>query len=104
MQKNRPVKVVELDYESVAYLRENFPALENNIIEDDFLKLNLEKLFDGKPFVLTGNYPYNISSQIFFKMLDYKDLIPCCTGMIQKKWPNALPPGPEARHTAFSVS
>lgn len=49
MQKNRPVKVVELDYESVAYLRENFPALENNIIEDDFLKLNLEKLFDGKP-------------------------------------------------------
>ena len=46
MQKNRPVKVVELDYESVAYLRENFPALEDNIIEDDFLKLNLEKLFD----------------------------------------------------------
>ena len=45
------VKVVELDYESVAYLRENFPALEDNIIEDDFLKLNLEKLFDGKPFV-----------------------------------------------------
>ena len=85
MQKNRPVKVVELEYESVAYLRENFPALEDNIIEDDFLKLNLEKLFDGKPFVLTGNYPYNISSQIFFKMLDYKDLIPCCTGMIQKE-------------------
>ena len=84
MQKNRAVKVVELDYESVTYLRENFPALEDNIIEDDFLKLNLEKLFDGKPFVLTGNYPYNISSQIFFKMLDYKDLIPCCTGMIQK--------------------
>ena len=56
MQKNRAVKVVELDYESVAYLRENFPALEDNIIEDDFLKLNLEKLFDGKPFVLTGNY------------------------------------------------
>lgn len=85
MQKNRPVKVVELDYESVAYLRKNFPALEGNIIEDDFLKLNLEKLFDGRPFVLTGNYPYNISSQIFFKMLDYKDLIPCCTGMIQKE-------------------
>ena len=85
MQKNRAVKVVELDYESVTYLRENFPALEDNIIEDDFLKLNLEKLFDGKPFVLTGNYPYNISSQIFFKMLDYKDLIPCCTGMIQKE-------------------
>lgn len=85
MQKGRPVKAVELDYESVAYLRQHFPALEGNIIEDDFLKLHLERLFDGKPFVLTGNYPYNISSQIFFKMLDYKDLIPCCTGMIQKE-------------------
>lgn len=65
--KGREVKVVELDFESVAYLRENFPALEGNIIEDDFLKLKLEKLFDGRPFVLTGNYPYNISSQIFLK-------------------------------------
>ncbi len=85
MKKERPVKVVELDFESVAYLKENFPALEGNIIEADFLRLRLEELFDGKPFVLTGNYPYNISSQIFFKMLDYKDLIPCCTGMIQKE-------------------
>ena len=59
--------------------------LENNIIEDDFLKMHLENTFDGQPFVLTGNYPYNISSQIFFKMLDYRHLIPCCTGMIQKE-------------------
>ena len=85
LRKERPLKVVEVDYESVAYLRENFPQLEDNIIEDDFLKMHLERLFDGKPFVLTGNYPYNISSQIFFKMLEYKDLIPCCTGMIQKE-------------------
>ena len=85
MKKQREVKVVELDFESVAYLKENFSALEGNIIEYDFLKLKLENLFEGKPFVLTGNYPYNISSQIFFKMLDYKDLIPCCTGMIQKE-------------------
>lgn len=85
LPKQRPLKVVELDYESVAYLREAFPQLEDNIIEDDFLKMNLTRLFDGKPFVLTGNYPYNISSQIFFKMLENKDLIPCCTGMIQKE-------------------
>ena len=85
MKKDREVKVVELDFESVAYLKENFTALEGHIIEDDFLKLKLENIFEGKPFVLTGNYPYNISSQIFFKMLDYKDLIPCCTGMIQKE-------------------
>jgi len=85
LKKERPLKAVEVDYESVAYLRENYPELEDNIIEDDFLKMHLERLFDGQPFVLTGNYPYNISSQIFFKMLDYKDLIPCCTGMIQKE-------------------
>ncbi|MBQ8501857.1 MAG: 16S rRNA (adenine(1518)-N(6)/adenine(1519)-N(6))-dimethyltransferase RsmA [Bacteroides sp.] len=85
LKKNRPVKVVELDFESVAYLREAYPELEENIIEDDFLKMNLMRQFEGKPFVLTGNYPYNISSQIFFKMLDNKDLIPCCTGMIQKE-------------------
>lgn len=83
--KARPVKVVELDHESVAYLRENFPQLCDGIIEQDFLKMDLEEVFGGKPFVLTGNYPYNISSQIFFKMLDNKNLIPCCTGMIQKE-------------------
>ncbi len=85
MQKNRQLKVVEIDDESVEYLRKNYPQLEDSIIEDDFLKMKLEHTFDGQPFLLTGNYPYNISSQIFFKMLDYKELIPCCTGMIQKE-------------------
>ena len=85
LPKQRPIKVVELDYESVGYLNENFPTLKGNIIEYDFLKMDLTQLFDGHPFVLTGNYPYNISSQIFFKMLDNKNLIPCCTGMIQKE-------------------
>ena len=85
LPKGRPTKVVELDSESVAYLHENFSELGDNIIEQDFLRMDLNELFDGKPFVLTGNYPYNISSQIFFKMLDYKNLIPCCTGMIQKE-------------------
>ena len=83
VKKGRPVKVVEVDYESVAYLREAYPSLEDCIIEDDFLKMNLHRVFNGEPFVLTGNYPYNISSQIFFKMLENKELIPCCTGMIQ---------------------
>ncbi len=85
LKKPRPLKVVEIDFESVAYLRQNYPTLEENIIEDDFLKMHLERTFGGQPFVLTGNYPYNISSQIFFKVLDYKDLIPMCTGMIQKE-------------------
>ncbi|MCR8918043.1 16S rRNA (adenine(1518)-N(6)/adenine(1519)-N(6))-dimethyltransferase RsmA [Bacteroides sp. ET225] len=85
LPKRRLVKVVELDFESVAYLKENFPQLGANIIEQDFLKMDLKEVFGGEPFVLTGNYPYNISSQIFFKMLDNKELIPCCTGMIQKE-------------------
>ena len=55
------------------------------------------RVFDGKPFVLTGNYPYNISSQIFFKMLDYKDLIPCCTGMIQKEVAERIAAGPGSK-------
>lgn len=85
MEKSRHVKVVEIDRESVTYLQENFPALTDNIIGDDFLRMDLSMLFDGGQFVLTGNYPYDISSQIFFKMLDFKDIIPCCTGMIQRE-------------------
>ena len=83
VEKPRPLKVVEIDRESVTYLRENFPRLINNIIGGDFLRMDLNEVFGGQQFVLTGNYPYDISSQIFFKMLDNKDLIPCCTGMIQ---------------------
>ena len=81
LPKERNVKVVELDYESVAYLREAYP----------------QRLFGGQPFVLTGNYPYNISSQIFFKMLEYKDLIPCCTGMIQKEVAERIAAGPGSK-------
>src|SRR5574344_643204 len=83
--KNREVKAVEIDSESVAFLHENYPKLHDNIIGEDFLRMDLNEIFAGKQFVLTGNYPYDISSQIFFKMLDYKELIPCCTGMIQKE-------------------
>ena len=93
IRKPRPLKVVEIDRESVAYLRGTIfagqgfstlpPPSSENIIEGDFLRMDLSEVFGGQPFVLTGNYPYDISSQIFFHMLDFKDLIPCCTGMIQ---------------------
>ena len=85
LPKGRPVKVVEIDTESVAYLKEHMPQLGEDILEDDFLRMPLDGIFGGEPFVLTGNYPYNISSQIFFRMLEYRDLIPCCTGMIQRE-------------------
>lgn len=108
--KPREVKVVEIDRESVAYLKERWSdgkvsppnplskgqegSLRENgregdgkdwIISADFLRMDLNEVFGGRPFVLTGNYPYDISSQIFFKMLDNKELIPCCTGMIQRE-------------------
>lgn len=83
--KPREVKAVEIDRESVAYLHETFPTLHDNIIGEDFLRMDLNTVFGGRPFVLTGNYPYDISSQIFFKMLDNRELIPCCTGMIQRE-------------------
>ncbi len=83
--KPRDLRVVEIDSESVAYLNEHFPQLRDQIVADDFLRMDLRQLFDGRQFVLTGNYPYDISTQIFFKMLDNKDLIPCCTGMIQRE-------------------
>ena len=97
LQKDRPLKVVELDRESIAYLHANFPTLKGNIIEGDFLKMDLQQVFGGQPFVLTGNYPYNISSQIFFKMLDNKNLIPCCTGMIQKEVAERMAAGPGSK-------
>ena len=83
VEKPRPFKVVEIDRESVAYLNEHFPKLRENILGEDFLRMDLRQVFGGQQFVLTGNYPYDISSQIFFKMLDNRDIIPCCTGMIQ---------------------
>jgi len=76
------LKAVEVDGESVEYLHVHYPQL--NVIEGDFLKLDLKIIFPGKFFVI-GNFPYNISSQIFFKMLDNKDSIPCLAGMIQKE-------------------
>lgn len=82
MQSGRELKAVELDTESVEYLAERYPKL--TVIEGDFLKMNLEDVYPGE-FVLIGNYPYNISSQIFFKVLDYREKIPVVSGMLQKE-------------------
>ena len=87
------ITVVEIDRESVAYLRAHFPALDGRILEEDFLKLPLDRIFPDR-FCVIGNYPYNISSQIFFKVLDYKDRIPCCSGMIQKEVAERMASGP----------
>lgn len=80
---NIDLTAIELDRESVAYLKEWYPELK--LIEGDFLKLNLNELYPDGEFSVIGNYPYNISSQIFFKVLEYRDRIPVCSGMIQKE-------------------
>jgi 16S rRNA (adenine1518-N6/adenine1519-N6)-dimethyltransferase len=80
---NIHLTAIEIDRESVAYLREWYPELD--LVEGDFLKLDLDQLIPEGEFNVIGNYPYNISSQIFFKVLDYKDRIPVCSGMIQKE-------------------
>ena len=80
---NIQLTAIEIDRESVAYLKEWYPEL--HLIEGDFLKLDLNSIYPEGEFNVIGNYPYNISSQIFFKVLEYKDRIPVCSGMIQKE-------------------
>ena len=82
MEQDRPLKVVEIDSESVAYLHANFPELQ--VVEGDFLQLPADDFFPGE-FALIGNYPYNISSQIFFRVLEEKDRIPIVAGMLQRE-------------------
>lgn len=86
LERGHDLTVVELDPESVEYLNANFPQLKGRIIEQDFLKLDLSEVVgsDSK-FCVIGNYPYNISSQIFFHVLDYRDRVACCSGMLQRE-------------------
>lgn len=89
---NADFTVVEIDKESVAYLNEHYPELR--VIDGDFLKMRLDQVYpDG--LCVIGNFPYNISSQIFFKVLEYRDFVPQVVGMIQKEVAERLaePPG-----------
>jgi 16S rRNA (adenine1518-N6/adenine1519-N6)-dimethyltransferase len=77
--------IIDIDRESIAFLKQNFPALENRIIEGDFLKLDFSTLFNNEPFAVIGNFPYNISTEILFKVLDNKEQVPEVVGMFQKE-------------------
>ncbi|MCL2132591.1 MAG: 16S rRNA (adenine(1518)-N(6)/adenine(1519)-N(6))-dimethyltransferase RsmA [Lentimicrobiaceae bacterium] len=83
-KENLDLQIVEIDCESVDYLQKHYPALQNRIIAKDFLKLDLSTLFAHR-FSIIGNFPYNISTQILFKVLDYKSYIPEVVGMFQKE-------------------
>lgn len=79
------LQVMEVDRDSVSYLQDNFPKLQGKIHSVDFLKTDLSIFFDGKPFAVVGNFPYNISSQILFHCIAYRNQIPEIMGMFQKE-------------------
>jgi len=85
LKKDITTHVIEIDTESVEYLKNNYLNLANRIYEKDFLKYDLTEVFKTKPFAIIGNFPYNISSQIVFKTLEMRDQIPEFSGMFQKE-------------------
>lgn len=89
------LEVMEIDTESVAYLEENYPQLKNKIHGEDFLKTDLAPFFNGEKFAVVGNFPYNISSQILFQCIKYRNQVPEIMGMFQKEVAErvAEPPG-----------
>lgn len=96
LEEGHDVTVAEIDTESVDYLKRELPQLQGRIIQGDFLDMDLAALYPaGAEFCVIGNYPYNISSQIFFHVLDYRNQIVCCSGMLQKEVAERLaaPPG-----------
>jgi 16S rRNA (adenine1518-N6/adenine1519-N6)-dimethyltransferase len=94
LRRPENLKLVEIDRESIAFLKQTYPEIRdagtascqrNSLYQEDFLEMELDSLFGGNSFSVIGNFPYNISSQIFFKILKYKDIIPEVAGMVQKE-------------------
>ncbi|MDR3246096.1 MAG: 16S rRNA (adenine(1518)-N(6)/adenine(1519)-N(6))-dimethyltransferase RsmA [Prevotellaceae bacterium] len=91
IQRPENLKLVEIDRESIAFLKKTYPEFqeqnekETNLYQNDFLEMELADLFNGSNFSIIGNFPYNISSQIFFKVIKYKEIIPEVVGMVQKE-------------------
>ncbi|MDD2419416.1 MAG: 16S rRNA (adenine(1518)-N(6)/adenine(1519)-N(6))-dimethyltransferase RsmA [Bacteroidales bacterium] len=91
------LKLAEIDNESVRYLRIYYPSLGDSLIEGDFLRMDLSGFFPGQ-FAVIGNFPYNISSQIFFKVLEYRERVPLVVGMLQKEVAERLASPPGNKH------
>jgi 16S rRNA (adenine1518-N6/adenine1519-N6)-dimethyltransferase len=96
--------VMEIDWDSVAYLKEHYPSLKGKILEADFLKADLQTLMGSEPYSVVGNFPYNISSQILFKCIEHRNQIPEIMGMFQKEVAERIaePPGTK-RYGILSV-
>jgi 16S rRNA (adenine1518-N6/adenine1519-N6)-dimethyltransferase len=97
---NMELFVMDVDKESINYLHDNFKELsaKNRILEGDFLKTDLNELFGKEKIAVVGNFPYNISSQILFKVLEYRDQIPEIVGMFQKEVAQRIAEGPGSKN------
>lgn len=92
------MKLIEVDQESVDYLKANYPDKADTVVYGDFLRLEADTFFgSGESFAVIGNFPYNISSQIFFRILEYKDRVPMIVGMLQREVALRLASGPGTR-------
>ena len=93
--KKGNINLIEIDTDSVEYLRNKYPLNHQNIIEGDFLKYDINSIFNNEHFAIIGNFPYNISTQIVFKTLEHRDQIPFFSGMFQKEVAERIcePPG-----------
>lgn len=85
LPKSQGLSVIEIDRESVAYLQSHYPELAADILSEDFLKIDLKALFPNKQLAIIGNFPYNISTQIVFKALENRQIVPVFSGMFQKE-------------------
>lgn len=85
LQEETDLSVIDVDIESIEYLKQNYPQLEGRIFKKDFLKVDIQEIMGTEPFAVVGNFPYNISSQILFRCLEYRNQIPEIMGMFQKE-------------------
>lgn len=97
LERTEGLSVIELDRESVDYLSNHFARLENRILQGDFLKLDLEQAFEGRQVAIIGNFPYNISSQILFRVIQFRHLVPEFGGMFQKEVARRITEGPGSK-------
>lgn len=95
LDSGRPLIAVEVDAEAAAYMRKAYPAL--NLVQADFLHLDLNTLFEGNNIEIIGNYPYNISTQIFFQVLAHRDKVKVCSGMLQREVAQRICAGPGSK-------
>jgi len=101
VDRSENLKLIEIDDEAIAYLNTLFPSLSKNIIHGDFLKHDTSAIYSSQ-FAVIGNFPYNISSQIFFKIIGQRQHIPEVVGMITKrKWPKDSVPPPVTKPTEY---